>query len=286
MRNDAITVIMPLKHYHPPFLRAAMESVFRQTCPSWRLSIVVENEDLETFESLLAQERHDSRVEIIANEGRRLAGAVNTGMKRASTEFVALLLADDLWSSDAVEILRGHIARNPEIDFFHSSRRYIDETGRFISSVYRSRDNVGLADFKSGPVKHLLCWRRSKALSIGGLDESLSSLVGPDDYDFPWTMAENGARFKAVPECLYHYREHCECYRLTTHTPLTVNRREVCRILKKHNVGLLGRMRRLVRIRLDARLGSPYLYRNRLDKWLADRIGYDVRRRWRQIRFK
>jgi glycosyltransferase involved in cell wall biosynthesis len=281
-----LTVIMPLKNYHEGFLRQAMASVMRQTCPLWRLLIVVEPEDLESFHTLLQNERADPRVDIIVNRGRRLAGAINSGMKSATTDFVALLLADDLWSDDAVETLSRYIGENPAIDFFHSSRRYLDERGNFISSVYPSRENIRLEDFKFGPAKHLLCWRRKKALSIGGLDESLSSLVGPDDYDFPWTMAENGATFKAIKECLYYYRNHCECYRLTTHTPLSVNRREVGRILKKHKVGLWRRTLILTRKYLQARVGSPCLYSSRFDKWIIEKTGYDVRRRWKPVRYR
>ncbi|MGH7832469.1 MAG: hypothetical protein ACREQK_02395, partial [Candidatus Binatia bacterium] len=108
----------------------------------------------------------------------------------------------------------------------------------------------------------------------------------PDDYDFPWMMAENGAAFKAVKECLYYYRNHCECFRLTTHTPLSVKHREVGRILEKHNVGLLRRALILTRKYLQARLGSPSLYRNRLDKWIIEKTGYDVRRRWKPVRYR
>jgi glycosyltransferase involved in cell wall biosynthesis len=285
--NDpGLTVIMPLKNYHDGFLRKALESVFRQTSPSWRLLIVVEPADLDTFETLLRDETKDPRVEIVVNQGYRLAGAINSGMRCATTDFVALLLADDMWSTDAVETLTGYIERYPEVDFFHSSRRYLDEEGRFISSVYPSKEHVHLEDFKFGPVKHLLCWRRSKALSIGGLDESLSSLVGPDDYDFPWMMAEHGATFKAVNECLYYYRNHCECFRLTTHTPLSVNRREVGRILKKHKVRLFTRVLILTRKYLRARVGSPCLYRSNLDRWITQVMGYDVRKRWKQVKFK
>ena len=286
MNDHRLTVIMPLRNYEGRFLRKAVESILQQTCPSWRLLIVVEPAELEAFRTLLRDETKDPRVGIIINRGHRLAGAINSALRSATSEYVALLLSDDLWSTDAVEILNGYIARYPDVDFFHSSRRYIDETGNFISSVYASRDALGLEDFRFGPVKHLLCWRRSKALSIGGLDESLSSLVGPDDYDFPWTMAEHGATFKTIPECLYYYREHCECYRLTTHTPLMVNLREVARILKKHRVGFWGRTQRLTQLWLNSRIGSPYLYRSTLDKWITDRLGYDVRRRWKPIRFK
>ena len=32
------------------------------------------------------------------NEGRKLAGAMNTGMRHAETPFVAILLSDDMWA--------------------------------------------------------------------------------------------------------------------------------------------------------------------------------------------
>jgi glycosyltransferase involved in cell wall biosynthesis len=286
MNRADITIILPLKNYHREFLRQALDSVMHQSCARWRLLIVVEPSEFESFQILLEKERRDPRVELMVNQGWRLAGAINSALRNATTDFVALLLADDLWSTDAVKVLNDYIGRYPEVDFFHSSRRYIDETGSFISSVYASKEDLKLDDFRFGPVKHLLCWKRSKALAVGGLDESLTSLVGPDDYDFPWTMAENGATFKSIPECLYYYREHCQSYRLTTHTPLTVNRREVARILKKHHVGIWGRMLRLLKLRAECRIGSPYLYRSKVDKWITDRLGYDVRRRWKPIPFK
>jgi hypothetical protein len=88
--------------------------------------------------------------------------------------------------------LTAAIRAHPDTDFFHSSRRVIDEQDQPLSSVHRSRAEFALTDFVGGsPVKHLLCWRRAKGLAVGGLDESLNS-VGPDDYDFPWTMAEHG----------------------------------------------------------------------------------------------
>jgi len=281
MQRAHITTILPLKNYHPDFLRQAVDSIIRQSCPVWRLLIVVEEIDLAKFQMLLKQELEDSRIDIIVNQGWRLAGAINSGLRHAATDFVALLLGDDLWSTDAVKTLNGYIAHYPEVDFFYSSRRYIDEYGNFLSRVYIAEESVKLDDFILGPVKHLLCWRTEKALSVGGLDESLTSLVGPDDYDFPWTMAEHGATFKAISECLYYYRDHCRCYRLTTDTPLTVYLREASRILKKHRVGTLRRLGRLLKTLMDARIGSPYLYGSNVDRWIAEKFSYDVRRRWK-----
>jgi len=232
----AVTALMPLRAYHRVFLEHAVQSLQQQTSHLWQAKIIVEPGDRARFARVLADPLRDTRIELVENRGRKLAGAINTGMAAAVTPFVAILLADDCWAASAVEALNAAIARYPEADFFHSSRRYIDETGAFISSVHRCRQHVTLADFRTGtPVKHLLCWRRSLALRCGGLDETLNS-VGPDDFDFPWTMAENGAVFQAVDECLYHYREHDECFRLTTELPRSVHEREIRRVLRKHGL--------------------------------------------------
>ena len=266
MNRAGLTILMPLKNYHPVFLRKALESVINQSCPYWRLLIIVEMRDFGHFRNLLEIELADSRIDIISNEGRKLAGALNTGMKNAQTDFVAILLADDMWSVDAVLTLTNYIAGFPEIDFFHSSRMYVDEHDRPISSIYKSKSSFSLEDFmSSSPVKHLLCWRKEKALSLGGMDESLNS-VGPDDYDFPWCMAESGATFMAVEECLYMYRDHRDGYRLTTHLPLTVHKKELRRIMRKHGVNDAA-IERTISIAAATYL-RQCLYDSFLDKWI------------------
>lgn len=280
MNRAGLTILMPLKNYHPVFLRKALESVLNQSCPYWRLLTIVEKRDLEHFRKLLEVESADPRIEIITNEGRKLAGALNTGMKHAQTDFVAILLADDMWFVDAVLTLTNYIAGFPEIDFFHSSRMYVDEHDRPISSVYKSTLSFTLEDFKLGsPVKHLLCWKKEKAMVFGGMDETLNS-VGPDDYDFPWCMAESHAKFMAIDECLYLYRDHRHCYRLTTDLPLSVHKREIKRIMRKH-----GANESSVRLRISIATSTylrQCLYGSFLDKWIKKILGYEQGQPWRE----
>lgn len=275
-----VTALMPLKNYEREFLFKALRSLTAQSSPDWRLLVIVEREDRVTFEPLLRAELADARASLIVNEGRKLAGAMNTGMRHAETPFVAILLADDMWAPNASEMLTSQIRLHPDADFFHSSRVIIDEHDRPISSVHSSRESFDLKDFLvSSPVKHLLCWRRELALSFGGMDESLNN-VGPDDYDFPWSMAEHGARFHAIPEALYLYRDHRGAERLTTHLPLSVHLKEIRRILRKHGASR-GEMNAML-----ARARTSYLrqclYRNRADKWLKELIGHEARRGWRE----
>lgn len=280
MSDTVITALMPLKNYHPEYLEKSVESITAQSCPDWRLTIIVERDDLDKFREILRGELSDPRVEMIVNEGRKMAGALNSGMKRAKTDFAAILLADDMWANDAVETLSRYIARHPGIDFFHSSRVIVDGNGSPISSVYLSKDDFSLDDFKSGsPVKHLLCWRKEKALSIGGIDESLNS-VGPDDYDFPWTMAENGAKFKAVEECLYLYRDHRDCFRLTTHLPLSMHKKEIRRIMKKHGVDTHTIKKQIAEA--EESYLQQCLYKTAADQRIKEKLGHDPRHGWRE----
>ena len=275
-----VTALMPLKNYQHDFLFKSLSSLAEQSCPDWRLLVIVEQEERAAFQALLQNELADARCRLVVNEGRKLAGAMNTGMRHAETPFVAILLSDDMWAPNATEILIERIRRHPDHDFFHSSRVIIDENDRPISGVYLSRTTFEMKDFMlASPVKHLLCWRRELALSFGGMDESLNN-VGPDDYDFPWTMAEHGARFHAIPEALYLYRDHRDAERLTTHLPLSVHLKEIRRILRKH-----GATRTEVKTMM-ARAKSTYLrqclYRNRADKWLKELMGHEARRGWRE----
>lgn len=271
-----LTVLMPVRAHHARFLAKAIDSLRAQTSPHWRLLIV---DDGASPTEILEDALRDPRVDRVRNEGRRLAGALNTGMSRTRTEFVAVLFADDMWSGDAVRILTDQIEEYPQVDLFHSARIFVDEHDHPISSVFRSPATFSLEDFVAGsPVKHLLCWRREKGLAIGGIDESLPS-VGPDDYDFPWCMAERGAVFKAIDDPLYLIRDHRECERLTTHLPLSVHRRGIRRIMRKHGVGRADIERRIADA--ERTFLRQCMYRSRLDRWLKTVRGFDPRRGWR-----
>jgi glycosyltransferase involved in cell wall biosynthesis len=231
-----VTALIPVKRYVARYLRESVESLLAQTSPHWRALIIHMPRAAAELEAQLQGATHDPRITMIEQRGRKLAGALNTGMRATQTRFAAILLADDLWAPHAVKVLNREIAAAPEVDFFHSSRRIIDDGGEPISGVHTARSEVSAEMFiDGGPAKHLLCWRVDFALAIGGIDESLNS-VGADDYDFPWSMLEAGARFGAVQECLYIYRDHRSGYRLTTHLPLATHEKEMRRIMEKHGV--------------------------------------------------
>jgi glycosyltransferase involved in cell wall biosynthesis len=280
-RHDPVlTALLPVKSFHPTYLAKAVRSIAQQTEPNWRLIVVGERANEGEVAALLARELEDPRAKLIVNEGVRLPGAINTGMRHARSEFVAVLLGDDMWTPDAVTVLGSAIERAPDVDFFHTGRLIVDEHDRPISGVYRARTSFEIDEFvERSPVKHLLCWRRERALAIGGLDER--GIIGPDDWDFPWAMAEAGSRFQAVPACLYHYRDHREGFRLTTHVPLRTQTRDIRRVLRKHGIGPV-RSYRTVRS-LRRRSLRQCLYRTSVDRFVKQRVlAGNARDGWRQ----
>lgn len=273
----AVTALLPVKEYHEGYLRAAVDSIHAQSSGDWELLVIAEHENEAELASFLAGDLSDARVRLITSDGQRLAGALNTGMRAARTEFVGSLLGDDLWTPEAVRVL-GHAIRDfPEADFFHTARTIVDDDGQSISSVYPPTPNVSAADFEvRSPVKHLMCWRRELALSFGGMDESLPP-IGTDDFDFPWTMADHGARFRPLPECLYIHRDHRSGYRLTTHLPLSDCVRGLRRIMRKHGQSRIRTELRVFRARRSYL--KQCLYRSNLHMRLSGET--DARRGWR-----
>lgn len=280
MTDDQVTIFLPLTHYHPEYLRQALASVFGQTRADWRLLIVVNREDEGHFRGLLAEPLADARVRLVHNEGRLLAGSYNSAMRAAETEFVTVLLGDDLLAAEATAVLGEQIRAHPRTDFFHSGRYFIDAENQRISSDYLLSLPVTREGFIHGsPVKHLFCWRAALGLVGGGVDESLDN-HGSDDFDFPWLMLERGAVFTPIPQCLYIVRDHRESYRLTTHLPRSRQLRALRHILEKHGVEPRLVRRRLQRAKRDYLRQA--LFRNGLERWLRERFGFDARGGWRE----
>ena len=282
MKQIAITVLMPCKDFHVPYIREAADSVFHQSSSLWNLIFVDESTRPETL-AFLEEYTHcsDERVSVVRNESRFVTGALNTGMRHATTPYVCSLHCDDRLDIRAVEILSGYIERYPNVDFFHTSRQFIDDDGIFIGTVMASRDSFDLSDFKHlGPVKHLHCWKVDAAFAIGGMDEALG-LHGADDYDFPWCMAEAGSSFKAIPECLYYKRDHRTHSRLTTHVPLEIQINELRKIWTKHGMTEQEQKQELQTRKAGYLMQAMYL--NDEDKRKKNEANFDIRQSWRQI---
>lgn len=246
---EPITILLPCKDQKQEYFMDAVMSVVRQTSADWRLLIVTDPDSPSAIADWSAF-FGDPRVRVVPCPRHGFAQALNHGLQEAETAFVSILLSDDRYSRHAIRTLQAYRKRFPAVDFFHSARRHIDHKGDYWGDVMPARTRFRIEDFHTSgsPVKHLLCWRREMALAIGGMLESLS-VHGCDDYDFPWRMAERGAKFQAVKECLYEYRLHHTHDRLTTAVPITRQLAAIRSMFERHGISARDTDRYLQRAR-------------------------------------
>jgi glycosyltransferase involved in cell wall biosynthesis len=83
MFDTPITIILPVKHYVPKYLKAATQSVLDQSSGDWRLILVADRSVVPELESFLQGALSDSRFQLIAGMPN-LAARINVGMKQAT----------------------------------------------------------------------------------------------------------------------------------------------------------------------------------------------------------
>lgn len=81
----------------------------------------------------------DSRIKIISQENRGLAGARNTGIRHASGDYIALIDADDLWLFDKLEKHVKHLDQADDVGISFSYSSFINEEGQEIGLRQTSR---------------------------------------------------------------------------------------------------------------------------------------------------
>jgi len=122
-----VSAIIPV-YEAEPYIAAAVRSVLEQTYKDFELLIVDDGSPDQSIE--ICQQFTDSRIRIIHQKNRGLAGARNTGIRQAQGEYLAFLDADDLWLPKKLEKHIEHLDNSPTVGISFSRSAFIDETGQ------------------------------------------------------------------------------------------------------------------------------------------------------------
>ncbi len=125
--SPRVTVVMPLFN-SATTVRDSLESVLAQTYGHLEILVV---DDGCTDESVcMCREYDDSRIRIIQQSNRGLAGARNTGIRHARGAILAFLDCDDLWHPRKIERHVQHLSSSEDVGVSYSRSAFIDSDGK------------------------------------------------------------------------------------------------------------------------------------------------------------
>ena len=140
--DGLVSVIMPV-YNDTVYIRDAVQSVLRQTYPSWELWIV---DDASTMDvrSEVADLLTDERIHFLRlSENRTAAGARNVGIAAAKRRYLAFLDSDDWWLPEKLE-KQVRFMQEKNIAMSFTSYRRVSENGRKVGRVIEAE---GMVDY-------------------------------------------------------------------------------------------------------------------------------------------
>jgi hypothetical protein len=196
--------------------------------------------------------QHESLEIMLEPPGAAFAGAINAGIRRASTDRVGFLLSDDWLDAAVVERCLPSSADIISTGLKVYAADGVTKLGERARSM-REFERRPTLEAKSAYLKHFFLFRQEALLAVGGVDETVG-LTGPDDFDLIWTLLERGATVGVAGEPGYNYRDHWG-ERLTLRDR-AAQVRDLEKILDKH--GVAGAERRRVIARQSRWYGVPW----------------------------
>lgn len=200
MSSELISVVIPT-YNRARTLRRAIESVLDQSHSNVEL-IVVDDASTDDSDAVLATIR-DPRLRVIRHERNKgVAGALNTGLRLARGDYIAIQDSDDEWLHDKLvrqmDALRAappdcvcvyciKIVYGRDRDRIYGKRRVVCVPGPEVETVAGDL-RTALQRQNIVSTQTILC-RRDAALRAGGFDERLRNSV---DWDFVSRLAEIG----------------------------------------------------------------------------------------------
>ena len=177
-----ISVIIPAYNAEHT-IQETLESVQKQTFSDFEIIVIDDGSTDRTLD--IVREIADPRIKCFSYENGGVAMARNLGISHATGEFIAFLDADDMWTSDKLELQLGALQKYPEAGVAYSwtyflyeneQQSYVDTSNFYEGDVYA---DLLIKNFLHNGSNPLI---RKQAIDTIGLFEI--TLVSCEDWDF------------------------------------------------------------------------------------------------------
>ncbi len=201
MNGPLISLVVPVHNVERRWLKAAINSVRRQTYPNWQLCIADDGSCRQETLNYL-RELQEERIQIVfLNTSRGIAVASNAALDLAKGEFVGFLDHDDELTPYALQEVAQTIAEY-KADLIYSDEEYIKPDGRRYSVHFKPDYSPDLL-LSINYICHLTVYRRSLLQKIGGFREGYD---GAQDHEMLLRFLEQTDRIVHIPKVLYRWR--------------------------------------------------------------------------------
>lgn len=126
--NELVSVIMPM-HNAERYLRAAIESIQRQTYPEWELLCLDDGSTDGSANIADSFAKSDPRIRCLRFEKRGIVSTMNDGVALSEGQWIARMDADDLSKPDRFRVQVDFLNSRPEIAVVGTGCEIIDRDG-------------------------------------------------------------------------------------------------------------------------------------------------------------
>ena len=122
------TVVIPLYNAQR-YIARTLESVRAQSFTDFEV-VVVDDGSCDDGPAIVeARMCEDTRIRLITQDNRGLAGARNTGIRYARGSYIAFLDADDIWLPRKLEVHKAHLDADTTVGLSYAPSLFIDQNG-------------------------------------------------------------------------------------------------------------------------------------------------------------
>lgn len=204
-----VSTIIPV-YNSEKYLEATIESAILQT---YRSNEIIVINDGSTDQSAKIIEKFSRHIIYIEQQNQGVAIARNTGIKKASGEYIAFLDSDDLWLPNKLEMQVETMNNNNNIQIVHTDITPISEEGRPLEPFIRDANRLTGFLEKNLLLRkaHIACstaMARKDSIVLAGMFDPFLSKIGAEDLDLWVRLAKSGpAEYINIPLALYRVRD-------------------------------------------------------------------------------
>ena len=206
--QPTISIVLPVYNTNEAFLRAALDSVLRQTYPNWELCIADDcSSEPHVRNTLREYVGRDSRIRVVYRGKKGLISeASNSALALVTSDWIALLDHVDCLHPRALHFVAEAIAAHPRASLIYSDEDRIDEKDKRYEPYFKCDYNYELL-LAHNMIGHLAAFRRSLIDEVGGFRLGFE---GARDYDLALRAIEriSSDQVLHLPRVLYHRRAH------------------------------------------------------------------------------